>query len=97
VTSTTVRIRDLLSPPLGYLMMSALVLISGTSPGVPWKPFKNRSPLRGQHNLIRLELGRDVGARVVDDVALSAAPFEVVCVLVHSTAVLEWMASGGRK
>ena len=37
------------------------------------------------HDLVRLGLGRDVRARVIDDVALSAAPFEVVRVLVYGT------------
>src|SRR5438094_766649 len=39
---TTARIRDLLSPALGFLMMSALERTSGTSRGVPWKPLKHR-------------------------------------------------------
>ena len=35
---------------------------------------------------VRLGIGRDVRSRVVDDVALSAAPVEVVGVLVHGAA-----------
>lgn len=38
------------------------------------------------HDLVRLGFGRDVRSRVVDDVALPAAPFEVVRVRIRRTA-----------